>query len=74
MVSHSLRETATDISISIDLLLTNIPLNPVNRRVLQALLSIFQPLSFSQYPVVSQLARVNVSVARQPTKTNMFVP
>ena len=74
LVSHSLRETATDIFMSIDLFLTDIPLNPVNRKVLQALLPISQSLPFSQHSVVSQLARVNVFVARQLTETNMFVP
>ena len=73
LVSHSSRETTTDVSMFVDLPLTNIPSNPVNRGALQALPPIFQSLSSSQPSAVLQFAEVNVSAVRQPVGTNIFV-
>ena len=71
---HSLRETATDVSIFVDPPLTKIPLNLVNRGALQALPLTSQFLSSSQLPAVLQSVGVNVSAARQLAETNVFVP
>lgn len=73
LVSHSSRKTTTDVSMFVDLPLTNIPSNPVNREASQALPPISQSLSSSQSSAVLQFVEVNVSAVRQPVETNIFV-
>jgi len=48
--------------------------NPINRRASPAFLSFSTFLSFSRTSVTTQLAGVNLSVARQSAEVNMSMP
>ena len=72
-VSQRTRETASNISMSVDSPAMNIPTNPVNSgalRVSSPSLSSPSP----QPPATMQPAGVDVSVARQPAGSNVPTP